>query len=246
MADVMKFRLTVEVMVATHESERAVRRHLKALVRAALPMGNHRAALHPIDAVLDLAVRIRTEDAFPHSHGESGCRNYGEAGWSCGRMLSDLDKAFDGTPAMMHCGTCNRLIVVGTECRHDTSGACGACDACGGPCTDPGPHTTYECADGTVLHCCSSPDCATALQFVATEGTAEDLANLPLTPIDLAEDYPGQRITGPDFDTRDREGDPNPLAAIVALLDGQTWDADTLERIADTCRAAGYTIGGVE
>jgi len=120
MADVIKFRMTVEVMVATHESERAVRRHLKAVVREALPMGETGAALWPIDAVMDLAVRVKTEDAFPHSHGESECRNYGELGWSCGRMVSDLDKEFDDdTPAMMHCGTCNRLIVAGTECRHE-------------------------------------------------------------------------------------------------------------------------------
>lgn len=31
---------------------------------------------------------------------------------------------------------------------------------------------------------------------------------------DLSEDYPGQRITGPDYDTRDREGDTDPPCPI--------------------------------
>jgi hypothetical protein len=32
------------------------------------------------------------------------------------------------------------------------------------------------------------------------------LAELEAEPEDLSEDYPGQHITGPDYDTRDREG----------------------------------------
>ena len=42
---------------------------------------------------------------------------------------------------------------------------------------------------------------------------------------DLSEDYPGQRIAGPDFDTRDREGfdEPQPLQLVVCkLANGRT------------------------
>jgi hypothetical protein len=45
---------------------------------------------------------------------------------------------------------------------------------------------------------------------------------------DLAEDYPGQRITGPDYDTRDREGfDPGER---IYLVEAVLVDATCAER----------------
>jgi hypothetical protein len=44
-----------------------------------------------------------------------------------------------------------------------------------------------------------APDCPCPECFGGPEPADND-------PQPLAEDYPGQRITGPDYDTRDREG----------------------------------------
>lgn len=83
-------------------------------------------------------------------------------------------------------------------------------------------------------------------------------------PNPLCEDYPGQRITGPDFDTRDREGatDPADVAAehtmndvldasvpalrILELLHGIAAALDTLADDNDADPSEGLTSHDVE
>jgi hypothetical protein len=60
--------------------------------------------------------------------------------------------------------------------------------------------TEFSNADGTVHTTAHEPNCP-AQWFSDDDGRGVE------DPDPTFEDYPGQRITGPDYDTRDREGD---------------------------------------
>lgn len=65
MADVMKFRMVVEVMVATHEDAPAVKKCLKERIVAAFPTDREcdwRPELWPIDSVMKLVVKAHQVD----------------------------------------------------------------------------------------------------------------------------------------------------------------------------------------